>query len=236
MNIKGYHWGIALVAIVFGFMLAMQFRATDTLQDPIIERTTSLAEQVEQRKKDVNELQAKVDNMRLSLEEAAARPEMRALQKQLTTAGILAGVTPVAGPGIEVTLNDSTVTLQPGQNPNLYVLHDEDVLKVLNELKAAGAEALALNDQRMIATSEIRCIGPTILTNGNKRIAAPFVITAIGDPNTLHSALFMKGGVAEQLRFWGIQISAKKMKEVNIPSYSGVITYEFAPAGGNAIE
>ncbi|WP_031513431.1 DUF881 domain-containing protein [Desulfofalx alkaliphila] len=230
MKVKGYLWGIALVAVVFGFMLAMQLKA-DTVEDPSLESTNRLAEQIEQRQKDVQELQEKVDNMRLALEEAANQPELRTIQRQLSTASIMAGVTPVTGPGIEVVLNDSNVVLQPGQNPNLYVLHDEDVLKVLNELKAAGAEALALNDQRMIATSEIRCTGPTILTNGNKRLAAPFVITAIGDPDTLYNALFMKGGVAEQLKFWGIQVSAKKMKEVVIPSYGGAISYDLNVGG-----
>lgn len=226
MKLKSYYWAILIVAVAFGLMLAFQFRAQDAINDPAIERTTKLNVELEQKKKDLADLQAKVENMRMALEKAAAQPELGALQKELKVAGMLAGVTPVKGPGIEVTLNDSNIALKPEQNPNLYVLHDEDVLKVLNELKAAGAEALAINDQRMVATSEIRCIGPTILTNGNKRLAVPFVVKAVGDPDTLYNSLFMKGGVAENLKYWGIQISAKKVKEVAIPSYNGVITFE----------
>ncbi|MTI81402.1 MAG: DUF881 domain-containing protein [Firmicutes bacterium] len=227
MKLKEYHWAIALVAMLFGLMLGVQFQLTsDSHQDdPSSERTEKLAKQIEDKKAALKQLQSNVEQMRQQLDEATARPELGRLKKRLEEVGIMAGTVAVEGPGIEVTLNDSSIALKPGQNPNLYVLHDEDVLKVLNELKAAGAEALAINDQRLTATSEIRCIGPTILTNGNKRLAAPFVITAIGNPDTLDSALFMKGGVAEQLKSWGIQISANKLERVIIPSYSGAISY-----------
>ncbi len=235
MQIKSYYWAITLVALILGFMLAVQFRVNVQLEnDPTLERTEKLTAQIEEKKKAVEELQNKVDSMRLKLEEAADEPEMKALQKELTFAGILAGVTPVSGPGLEIALNDSNAALQPGQNPNLFVLHDEDVLKILNELKAAGAEALAINDQRLIATSEIRCIGPTILVNGNKRISAPFIITAIGDPDTLYNSLYMKNGVVDSLKIWGIQVSAKKVNEIVIPSYNGAITYSQLNGGEKA--
>ncbi|MBM7855218.1 uncharacterized protein YlxW (UPF0749 family) [Desulfohalotomaculum tongense] len=235
MKIKGYHWAIGLVAVLLGIMLAVQFQMNSSLQKNLSsERTEKLTQQIEQKKMALEKLQARVEEMRQKLDEATARPELGRLKVQLDKVGIMAGTVPVVGPGIEVTLNDSNVALQPGQNPNLYVLHDEDVLKVLNELKAAGAEALAINDQRLIATSEIRCIGPTILTNGNKRLAAPFVITAIGNPDTLYNALFMKGGVAEQLKDWGIQVSASKMNEVIISAYSGAISYEYGNGGDKA--
>jgi uncharacterized protein YlxW (UPF0749 family) len=101
---------------------------------------------------------------------------------------------------------------------------------VLNELKAAGAEAIALNGVRLTATSEIRCIGPTILTNKNKRLPAPFTITAIGNAETLQNALFMKGGVVEQLKIWGIQVQSRKQSNLQIAGYSGATTFEYAAA------
>ena len=90
-------------------------------------------------------------------------------------------------------------------NTNLYIIHDEDILKVINELRAAGAEAISLNDQRLISTSEIRCAGPTISVN-NTRVAAPFVIKAIGNAKSMEDAIKMRGGVAETLSVWGIQV------------------------------
>ncbi|MCL6559007.1 MAG: DUF881 domain-containing protein, partial [Firmicutes bacterium] len=121
------------------------------------------------------------------------------------------------------------------ENPNLYVLHDEDVLRVLNELRAAGAEVMAINGERLLSTSEVRCIGPTILINKAKRLAAPFVITAIGDPDTMANALKMRGGVIDTLQqFWGIQVSIRKLSQVTVPAYKGsrVFTYARTVGGG----
>ena len=69
-------------------------------------------------------------------------------------------------------MKDSLKPIQSGENPNLYVIHDEDILRIVNELRAGGAEAIAINDQRLIGTSEIRCSGPTITVNG-KGFGAP---------------------------------------------------------------
>ena len=95
-----------------------------------------------------------------------------------------AALTNVKGTGVSVLIEDSLKPIQSGENPNLYVIHDEDILRIVNELRAGGAEAIAINDQRLIGTSEIRCSGPTITVNG-KVFGAPFTVKAIGDPKTL---------------------------------------------------
>jgi uncharacterized protein YlxW (UPF0749 family) len=150
-----------------------------------------------------------------------------ALLSELSKARLASGLIAVKGPGVVVVLNDSSKSIQPGEDPNLYLIHDEDLLKVVNELRAAGAEAISINGQRMLAVSEIRCAGPTIQVNGN-RIAPPFAISAIGDPALLESSLRMKGGVLENLVFWGIQTSLEKPKEVVIPGYPGTIKFKHA--------
>ncbi len=81
---------------------------------------------------------------------------------------------------------------QAGARSKLILIHDEDLLKLVNELKAAGAEAITVNEQRVVASTEIRCAGPTISVNNN-RISPPYVIQAIGDPAGLESALKMRG-------------------------------------------
>ncbi|MEG6521892.1 DUF881 domain-containing protein [Desulfotomaculum sp. 1211_IL3151] len=228
MKLKEYQWGLILVGIVLGLMLTMQYRSyKDINETPPIARVQALSNEIKEKREDRLLLQKRVKELRDKLDNKATI-NSDVIRSELETYRIIAGIKAVAGPGVEVTLNDSDVPLAPGQDPNFYVLHDEDVLKVLNELKAAGAEAIALNGLRLTATSEIRCIGPTILTNKNKRLSAPFTITAIGNPKTLESSLFMKGGVVDQLKFWGIQVDVRKKDNLEIAEYTGPTTFEHA--------
>jgi len=219
--------------VILGIVLAFQYRVTSDVQINVpIQQTQELSAEVDQLKRDRDAFQAKATGLREQLDKATTGLGGEALKGELELARIVAGVTDVTGPGIEVTLNDSNLNLRPGDNPNLYVLHDEDVLRVLNELKAAGAEAIAFNGQRLLATTEVRCTGPTVVLNKSKRLAPPYIITAIGNPDTLEGALKMRGGVAETLQFWGIQITVKKLSQVTVPAYTGGIKFEYArPAG-----
>lgn len=219
------------VGLLMGVLLAVQYRLTLEIQstEPV-QRAKDLAAQVNQAKAERDALQGQVDSLRAELDKAISLPQTAEIMEELDRARIEAGVTELAGPGVEVTLNDSVVSLKPGQDPNLYVLHDEDVLRVLNELRAAGAEAVSINGQRLLATTEIRCTGPTVLINKNNRLAPPYVVTAIGNPDTLEGSLKMKGGVAETLQFWGIQVTVKKLPQVVVPPYNGGIKFQYAEA------
>lgn len=230
-NLKSFHWVIMIVGLALGIMLAVQYRMNLEIHstEPV-QQVKNLSEQVNQAKAERDELQKQVDELRNELDKAASLPQTAEVMAQLDRTRIVAGNTELTGPGVEVTLNDSVISLKPGQDPNLYVLHDEDILRVLNELRAAGAEAISINGQRLLATTEVRCTGPTVLLNKNKRLAPPYVVTAIGDPDTLESSLKMKGGVAETLQFWGIQVTIKKSPQVVVPPYSGGIKFEYATA------
>lgn len=218
-----------LVTLFLGLMIAVQFRSYREIQQTVpIQRVQRLMAEVEAARKERDLLQERVAGLRAELDAATAQTGLQPLKKKLERYQIGAGIVPVSGPGVEVILEDSKVALQPGQNPNLYVIHDEDILRVLNELRVAGAEVLAINDERVLANTEVRCIGPSILVN-NKRLAAPFRITAIGDPNNLESALRMRGGVVDTLQqYWGIQVSIKKMDRLTIPAFKGSQKFTYA--------
>ena len=113
------------------------------------------------------------------------------------------------------------------EDPNTAIVHNDDLLRLVNELKAGGAEVVAVNDQRLVDTSEITCAGTTILVN-KTRIAPPFVVKAIGEPQTMEAALNMRGGILEYLQFYGIQVSISRKSEVLIPMYSGGSQYKYA--------
>jgi len=226
---KTFQWSLGLVALILGLMLAMQFNAVKNIPSTVpVQRAQELTEKIQSMQEKRAKLQLEIKELRSQLDRAIARPQLNNMKEELDNVRLHAGVVALTGPGVEVTLNDSNQQLKQGQNPNLYVLHDEDISNVLNELKASGAEALAINGNRLIATSEVRCTGPTILVNKNIRLAPPFKITAIGDPETLESGLMMPGGVVDLLKSWGIQVAIKKMDKVMVPAYKGALPIEYA--------
>ncbi|MCL6479361.1 MAG: DUF881 domain-containing protein [Peptococcaceae bacterium] len=229
MRVKPFYLVMVLVGLVMGIMLSFQFRVTrEIMKTPQVSRVQSVAARVAEAREEHEKKQEQVKSMRADLDKIAADTELGALKEDLERARIEAGLNAVTGPGVEVTLNDSNVPVKPGENPNMYVLHDEDILRVLNELRAAGAEALAINGQRLLATSEIRCTGPTILINKNHRLTPPFVISAVGNQDNLVNSLKMRSGVLEYLQAFGIQASVRKVSQVDIPAYSGVISFDYA--------
>ena len=137
-----------------------------------------------------------------------------------------AGRTDVEGPGVAVILEDSTQSNVTGDEAD-YLIHDNDLLSVVNELRSAGAEAISLNGERLLANSEIRCTGAVVTVNG-RRYAAPYVIFAIGNPDTLYSALTMRNGVVDVLSQWGISVKVTASDLLLIPKYNGTVEYQYA--------
>jgi uncharacterized protein YlxW (UPF0749 family) len=143
-----------------------------------------------------------------------------------------AGLTAVEGPGILVSLSDSSKSEtgfggQTAVNPDAIV-HDKDVLHTVNELFASGAEAVSVNDLRVSPTSSFRCVGTTILVNDVK-IATPVRVRAIGDPNTLFGAMNMPGGSLSEIRmFDSAMVQIEKVKMQQLPAYTGTTQRRFA--------
>ena len=214
-------WLIALVCILIGFMIAVQFRtAQDSKGSLSQQRIEELSDRLLKTEHERDELSEELHKMQTATGDAENTQDQDMLRYR-------AALIPLAGEGVIVHMDDSTKTVKAGENPNLYVIHDDDLLRVINELRAAGAEALYVNGQRLTGISEIRCAGPTLSVN-NVRSSAPFEIRAIGDKKSLESALRMRGGVAETLGVWGIQIDIKTSDNVYIPPYRGSIRQTYA--------
>lgn len=226
MRMEKGRLSIVCVCMVLGFMLALQFRtARDIKESMPLQRVEVLAERVQKLEAENEDLQAKLVEMG-----NAAEPEKSSVLA--ADALLLSGMLPVEGPGIILTIDDSTKTtskeaLKAKEDMNIYLIHDEDLLKVINELKAAGAEAISLNGQRLTANSEIRCAGPTVSVN-NVRSAPPFEIRAIGNSKDLENAINMRGGVADALKVWGINLEIKTMDNIWIPGYKSNVLYKYA--------
>jgi uncharacterized protein YlxW (UPF0749 family) len=162
-------------------------------------------------------------------EQAAAqgRVQLEVLGRQLEAFRVQAGHVPLAGPGVVVELDDSPFPLRPGDDPNTVILHYTDLQGALNELWASGAEAVAVNDERMIASTGLNCVGTTIICNA-KRIAPPYRIIAIGDVDQMARYLGRPDGVLAGLRSFGFPVKVTKAGRLTVPAYRG--SYRFTHA------
>ena len=232
---------IGLVCIILSFFIVVQFKSVkknsvSTYPSQVrLEQAQELLrlekEKNEALYKQVMEYKDQIAEYQTHIQTEDGQVDM--LKTALNNAEIQAGTVSVEGSGLEIKMADGDTAGHGASDDNLYIVHQDDVLKVLNELRAAGAEAISVNDQRVIATSEIRCAGNTISIN-NTRTAAPFVIKAIGDPKQLESGLMMRGGIMDELSSW-IKIEIKKVdKGLVIPAYMGKFEFKYAKVITNA--
>lgn len=222
---------VAFVCVILGIMLAFQFRVQENIRQSLpYQRSEEAATMIKDLQDERDRLRAEISTLRDTL----ANNSSGASAAELQRSRVFAGLTEMTGQGIIITMNDSKKPANPNQDPNLFLIHDDDVLKVINELRAAGAEAISINGQRVTATTEIRCAGPTISIN-HTQTAPPLEIRAIGDAVTLENALRMRGGVIEDLSLWGIEIGLRRVDVVQVPAFTGSTQWTFAkPVGKEA--
>ena len=229
MRRRGSQAALTIIFALFGFMLATQFRARPPIAGNLqLQRAEELSVLLKVAEQERDTLRAEVEALRGKVTEMlAGEDQVKVLQEELAKARVLAGLTAVKGPGVVAEMSDSQKARPKGQDADAFLIHYDDVLKLVNELFASGAEAASVNGQRVVATTEIRCVGPVIMING-VRTGAPFIILAIGDPETLENSLKMRGGIVESLSFWGIEVKVRTEQEMIIPAYQGALTFRFA--------
>lgn len=158
---------------------------------------------------------------------AAGDAGVAAAQAAADAVAPAAGLTPLHGPGLEVALDDAELpadgTLPPGVRPDDVVIHQSDVQAVVNAMWAAGADAMAIMDQRIISTSAVRCVGNTLLLQG-RTYSPPFTITAIGDPTKLADSLETAPGMdllLDAVDYFDLGYDVTTLDDVTLPAYDG---------------
>jgi len=226
---RSVYISISLVAVVLGLLLAVQYRVTNNPYGLPRERTQELAGELRQLTNQNENLQNEIQDLKGKLKQvnAGRQQALKAVQSELDKMRMAAGLITVTGPGIEVIL-DNPKGREHALPSELSIIQDGDLLNIINELRAAGAEALSLNGHRIIATSEIRFAGSFINVNTN-RVVPPYQILAIGDPDALEKALVIPGGLVDYLGGdLGIDIKIKKHDQLTIPAYSGDMEFDYA--------
>ncbi|HZK62097.1 MAG TPA: DUF881 domain-containing protein [Anaerovoracaceae bacterium] len=149
------------------------------------------------------------------------------IEKEKNLYGMYSGAMDLKGPGVIITIDDGVRPLFEGENINNILVHDADILIVINDLKKNGAEAISVNGERMVETSSVICSGYTVEING-VRYARPFTIRAIGDGNRISSSLIGPEGYGTSLKNWGVLFKIELSDEVFIPAYTREKNYKYS--------
>ena len=205
-----------VVCILLGIMLSLQYKSVNYNQRMSSlenKRAEELKEELIKLQNQRNELQDRLmkleeENQTYARVKSGDSEAVQQIQNNLKKARIFAGLETVKGAGIIVTLDN---------NEFIHVM-DYDILNVVNELRASGAQAISVNDERIVAMTEIRDAGQYIIING-KQFKAPFVIKAIADPDDLERSLTLMGGVLEYLEEEQLKVSIKKADEIIIGKF-----------------
>jgi uncharacterized protein YlxW (UPF0749 family) len=196
-KIKGKHLFLSLILLVTGFILSFsyqraQIRENEVEQSNEWKKEDSLRSQILNLQKSNRDLSHDLQNMQLKVEKkenklADQEKTSYHLVEDLKKLRMVVGNVKVKGEGVQVTLSDASYVPE-GDNPNDYIVHEEHIRSVIDELHIAGAEAIAINGQRISHDTYISCVGPVVSVDGNQ-YPAPFVITAIGNSSALEKAL-----------------------------------------------
>jgi uncharacterized protein YlxW (UPF0749 family) len=220
---KGNRVILSFICFILGSMLAFSYQYTkrEAAKRNITDRQWQkeydyrerLIEIQKENRRLKNELVQKQNEV-VEMEKALADQQTAYtdLAKQAEKLRMYVGKAKVKGKGIEITLSDASY-IPSEQSATDYIVHEQHVFKVIHELLISGAEAIAINGQRISHRSYIVCNGPVIEVDGTQH-AAPFVISAIGNPTVLASALNVPGGVKDQLVQDNIMVEISSKDEI----------------------
>ena len=208
---------LTMVCIILGVMLALQFKSVNYNQslasfenkrlDELKNELITLQNQKNSLQERLKELEQ--ENQTYAKVKAGDSEAAQQIQNSLKKARIFAGLETVKGAGIIVTLDNYAASI---------FVKDYDILNIVNELRASGAQAISVNDERIVAMTEIREAGQYVMING-RQYKAPFTIKAIADPDDLEHSLTLIGGVVEILEEDLLRVSIKKADEIVINKF-----------------
>jgi uncharacterized protein YlxW (UPF0749 family) len=227
--------GVAL--LLLGFLIAAQLAAegprvryTSEERTPLVEAAISLQATQDGLKKRIVELRKSIQD--IEGESAGSQAALRALNDNLEAARIAAALIPMTGTGLVLKLQDSSRPVAAGANDADYVVSAADLRTVVDQLWLAGAEAIAVNDERVATTTAIIDIGGAVLVNA-AYVAGPYQVSAIG-PADLFARISGQPGFQEfvvtRVGGFGLDLSRAEPPVVDIPAFAGSVTLQASRA------
>jgi uncharacterized protein YlxW (UPF0749 family) len=232
----GLRWGrpaswqiaLAVALLALGFLVAVQLqsqspRARYTSQErpPLVETALELSGRQDDLEASIVALRDQIADLENGA--AANDAEVAALNAQLQDARRSAGLVDVAGPGVALQFDDAPGPLPPAATASEYRVQAEDLRDLVAALWLSGADAVAINGERIVIATAITDIGGTVLVN-SAYLAPPYVVTAIGDAalyDDLIASDALHGLIDNRIQPFGLRLGAGQLADVRIPAYAG---------------
>lgn len=192
-----FRYLLAVVLALVGFGIVTTSKDTS---GPRLSRRARLVDLIQREDDRTRRLRDQLDELQSDLDAlttggTARQRALAVLTSQRDALAPFAGLRTLRGPGLVVEMSDSTLRESPTGDPNDLVIHEQDLQAVVNALWAAGAEAIAINGERITSRSAVRCVGNTLLLHGSV-YAPPYKVSALGDPAGLEDGLSRSDDVA----------------------------------------
>lgn len=221
--------GLTLLAVILGVYLAAQWQSRPRPTSAPEYRREIAAQTIERLEAEQTDLKKRIADLRTTLaarqqDAAAGGADLARLSAQLDAQKLVAGTVAAHGPGVRVMLDDSSVkTIPPKEDPAMYIVHDYQLRDVVNALWAAGAEAISINGERVVAPTSIYCVGSTILVN-DTRTSPPYQFDVVGDSAQIEAALSDATNLKSlksRVKVYGLQLGVSRLKDAVVPAYTG---------------
>lgn len=211
---------VTLVSTIIGTLVALQYKSQLDSRDI---RPSSRVEDLVFMLKGVEKANAELSEQVTSMQTKLSKEGAPIAVPQ---AGSALAYPAMGGPGLVVTITEGKAESKMDDGSSA-VVHAEDLLKIVNELRTGGAEAVALNGQRLTEISEVITAGQHVVVN-KKSVSAPYTIAAIGPADEMKKTLGLRGGVVEYLQFYGIEVKTRREPALVIPAADWLPHYKFA--------
>ena len=217
--------GIACIALTT--IMFMQFKMVNQTDIDGLEvmREEELRAELAEWKNKYEEAENQYNSQLAKLEEYNQKEESETetaelVQKELDEVNLLLGKTDVEGQGIIITLKENS-------DAESGIITSDNLNMIVNNLKEAGAEAISINEQRIVNMSDIVLVGENIIRVNQQRVVPPYVIKAIGNQTYLESALSVNGGEVDNLGKLGHDVAIEKNDKIQIPKYNKELTTKY---------
>ena len=225
-------WRVGVLLVCLGAGVLLGTARSYSQGENISNRSVDLSAVVRQAGQRVLAADAQAASLQAQIDAATqgdVSPLVEAARRGVAALEPAAGLVPVQGPGLSVSMadapRDADGNYPAGVEPDDLVIHQQDVQSVVNALWAGGAEAMMIMDQRVLTTSAVRCIGNTLLLQG-RTYSPPFVVTAIGDAASMSAALDAEPGVQLLLQYvqkYQLGYEVTQLDSVTLPAYDAPV-------------